>query len=59
MRFLLNDTAAMLDLLRHGRFREFFAAIPDCFFAYEALASWSDPAPMLRYLRNTLFPPRA
>lgn len=58
MRFLLNDTAAMLDLLRRGRWREFFAAVPDCFFAEEALSSWSDPAPMWRYLRNTLFPPR-
>ena len=55
MRFLLNDTAAMLDLLRNRRYREFFDAVPDVFLAREALTSWRDPAPMLRYLRNTLF----
>ncbi len=54
MRFLLNDTAAMFSLLRHGRFRAFFAALPDCLFAQEALSSWRDPAPMFRYLGNTL-----
>ena len=58
MRFLLNDSAAMLDLLRHKRYREFFAAFPDCLFAQEALSSWRDPLPMLYYLRNTLFTPR-
>ena len=52
MRFLLNDTAAMLDLLRHGRFRDFLSAIPDCFSAQEALSSHDDPGPMRRYLRN-------
>lgn len=57
MRFALNDTAAMLSLLRHGRFREFFAAVPDCFFAQEAIASWRDPLPMFRYLRNALLTP--
>ena len=55
MRFLLNDTAAMLSLLRHGRVREFLAGVPDCLFAKEALSSWRDPAPMLRYLCNALF----
>ena len=55
MRFLLNDSAAILSLLRHGRWREALRAVPDCFFAEEALSSWRDPAPMLRYLRNTLF----
>lgn len=56
MRFLLNDSAAMLSLLRHGRWLEFLKAIPDCFFAEEAISSWSDPAPMWRYLGNTLLP---
>ena len=54
MRFLLNDTAALLSLLRHGRFRAFFAGIPDCFRAAEALSSRDDPAPMRRYLRGVL-----
>ena len=55
MRFLLNDSAAMLSLLRHKRYGEFFAAWRDVFFAHEALTSWSDSAPMLLYLRNALF----
>ncbi len=55
MRFLLNDSAAILSLLRHGRWREALRAVPDCFFAEEALSSWRDPAPMFRYLCNTLF----
>ncbi len=55
MRFLLNDAAAMLDLLRHGRLKSFFAGIPDCFFSKEALSSRDDPAPMRRYLRNMFF----
>ncbi|MBQ9492414.1 MAG: ATP-grasp domain-containing protein [Oscillibacter sp.] len=55
MRFLLNDSAALLSLLRHGHVRAFLRGLPDCLFAQEALSSWRDPAPMLRYLRNTLF----
>lgn len=55
MRFLLNDSAAMVSLLRHRRFGSFLAALPDCLFANEAIASWRDPMPMLRYLYNTLF----
>ena len=58
MRFLLNDSAAILSLLRCGRWREALRALPDCFFAEEALSSWRDPAPMFRYLRNALFTPR-
>ena len=55
MRFLLNDSAALLSLLRHGRFRDFFSGLPDCFRAEEALSSRDDPAPMRRYLRNISF----
>ena len=54
MRFLLNDTAAMLDYLRHGRPGPFFQGMADTFRAREALSCREDPAPMRRYLRNTL-----
>ncbi|MBQ9329880.1 MAG: ATP-grasp domain-containing protein [Oscillibacter sp.] len=54
MRFLLNDTAALLSLLRHGRVGPFCAGVRDCFTAREALTDRDDPAPMRRYLRNTL-----
>lgn len=54
MRFLLNDGAAMLDYLRRGRPGKFFQGAADLFRAKEALSSRDDPAPMRKYLRNTL-----
>lgn len=54
MRFTLNDGAAMLDYLRHGRPRPFFQGMADWFRAKEALGAKDDPAPFRRYLRNTL-----
>lgn len=54
MRFLLNDAAATLQYLRHGRLREFAGGVRDFFAAKEALSSREDPAPMRRYLRNYL-----
>ena len=54
MRFLLNDTAALLSLLRHGRVGPFCAGVRDCFTAREALPDRDDPAPMRLYLRTTL-----
>lgn len=54
MRFTLNDCAAMLDYLRHGRPGPFFQGMADWFRAGEALGARDDPAPWRRYLRNTL-----
>lgn len=54
MRFTLNDGAAMLDYLRHGRPGPFFQGMADWFRAGEALAARDDPAPFRRYLRNML-----
>lgn len=54
MRFLLNDSAAMLDYLRRGRPGPFFQGAADAFRAKEALTCRDDPAPMRRYLRNNL-----
>lgn len=54
MRFTLNDGAAMLDYLRHGRSGPFFAGMADWFRAEEALYARDDPAPWRRYLRNML-----
>ncbi len=54
MRFLLNDGAAALDYLRHGRPGKFCEAVGDLFRAREALSDREDPAPMRRYLRNTI-----
>lgn len=54
MRFTLNDGAAMLDNLRHGRPGPFFQGMADWFRAEEALSAKDDPAPWRRYLRNTL-----
>lgn len=54
MRFTLNDGAAMLDYLRHGRPGSFFQGMADWFRAREALGAKDDPAPFRRYLRNTL-----
>lgn len=55
MRFLLNDTAAMLAYLRHGQPGQFFSGLADCFRAKEALWDWNDPAPMMKYLLGALF----
>ncbi len=55
MRFVLNDGAAMLDYLRRGQPGKFFQGAADMFRAREALSSREDPAPMRKYLRNTLF----
>lgn len=54
MRFLLNDTVATLNYLRHGKIRMFARGIVDFFTAKEALSSREDPAPMRRYLRQYL-----
>ena len=54
MRFFLNDSAAMLDHLRHGDPAGFFRGAADILRAKEALASREDPKPFRRYLRNTL-----
>lgn len=54
MRFTLNDGAAMLDYLRHGKPGPFFAGMADWFRAKEALSAPDDPAPLRRYLRQTL-----
>lgn len=54
MRFTLNDGAAMLDYLRHGRPGPFFQGVADWVRAKEALSAKDDPAPLRRYLRNTL-----
>lgn len=54
MRFLLNDSAAMLSLLRRGEFRRFGAGLPDCLRAKEALYSRDDPDPFFHYLSETL-----
>ncbi len=54
MRFTLNDAAACLDYLRHGRPGMLLGGAADLFRAREALAAKDDPAPLRRYLRNTL-----
>lgn len=54
IRFTLNDGAAMLDYLRHGRPGLAFSGTADWFRAKEALAAKDDPGPLRRYLRNTL-----
>ncbi len=54
MRFTLNDGAAMLDYLRHGKPRPFFQGMADWLRAKEALSAGDDPKPWRRYVRNTL-----
>lgn len=54
MRFLLNDTAAMLSCLRHGKIGKFLSGVADVFRAREALSASDDPAPLRRYLRQYL-----
>ena len=53
MRFVLNDTAAVLSYLGHGKFGRGFGGIGDAFGAKEALKSADDPAPFRVYLKNT------
>ena len=54
MRFLLNDSFAILQYLRHGAVPEFCTGIRDIFTAKEALSSREDPAPMRKYLAQYL-----
>ena len=54
MRFLLNDTLASLNLLRHGRLASAASGALDFFRAREALWAEDDPAPFWTYLRGTL-----
>lgn len=54
MRFVLNDTLAILKLFAARRWREAFAGVADVFRAKEALADRADPKPFLRYLKTTM-----
>ena len=54
LRFTLNDGAAALSLLKHGRVREFGAAAVDLFRVKDALAAADDPKPLRRYLFGSL-----
>ena len=54
MRFLLNDTAAILACFRAGRAGEGFAGLADAFRAKEALRCPGDNAVFRKYLKNNL-----
>jgi predicted ATP-grasp superfamily ATP-dependent carboligase len=54
LRFTLNDGAAALSLLKHGRVREFGDAAADLFRVKDALAAADDPKPLRRYLFGSL-----
>ena len=54
MRFLLNDTLAVLKLFLAGRFRETISGVADVFRAKEALTDREDPKPFRRYLKTTI-----
>lgn len=54
MRFLLNDTAAVLDYLRHGRVKKALGVVPDLLRAKEALGAKDDRAPLRAYLKRSL-----
>ena len=54
MRFVLNDTLAMLSYLRHGEFKKFFAGIIDIFRAKEAIFRFSDQKPFWKYLSDAI-----
>ena len=54
MRFLLNDSVAILQYLRRGYFKKFLEGVGDFFTAKEALSSPEDPAPMRKYLKQYL-----
>ena len=53
MRFLLNDAAAVLSLLKHGRVREALGGVRDFFAAKEALHRADDPGVLRAYLKFT------
>ena len=54
MRFLLNDTLAVLKLFLARRWREAAAGLADVFRAREALWDRDDPKPFWRYLKSTI-----
>ena len=54
MRFLLNDTAAVLDYLRHGKVGKALGVVPDLLRAKEALGAGDDRAPFRAYLKRSL-----
>lgn len=54
MRFLLNDAAAALDYLRHGRIRPVLGALCDLVRAREALGAKDDRAPLRKYWKRSL-----
>ncbi len=54
MRFLLNDTLAVLKLFLARRWREAFSGLADTFRAREALWDRKDPKPFWRYLKTTI-----
>lgn len=54
MRFLLNDTLAVLKLFLARRWREAFRGVADVFRAREALWDRDDPKPFWRYLKSTI-----
>ena len=54
MRFLLNDTLAVIKLFLARRWREAFAGLADVFRAREALWDRDDPKPFRRYLKSTI-----
>ena len=54
LRFTLNDGAAALSLMKHGRIKEAVGAAADLFRVPDALAAKDDPKPLRRYLKNTL-----
>lgn len=54
MRFVLNDTLAVLSYLRHGQLRAACGGFLDIFRAKEALFRFTDQKPFWRYLFQTL-----
>jgi len=54
MRFTLNDAAAVLDYLRHGRVKKALAGAADFFRVKEALSAADDPVPLRRHLKSSL-----
>lgn len=50
MRFLLNDTLAVLSYLKRGKLRPAASGIADCFRAKEALFRFTDQKPFWHYL---------
>ena len=54
MRFVLNDTAAVLDYLRHGKLKKALGVLPDLVRAKEALGARDDRAPLRAYLKRSL-----